>query len=441
MTNSMRNIYLAAAATIALAACGEQASAPQAPADDAAPGEISLDAAAERYVRLALEFGTYDTDYVDAYLGPEALRAEEPRSLEALRTEAETLYGALSSIAQNAEGEDARRARNLTKILRAALMRMRLYEMDIPDFNDEALAIYDAVVPEYDWAAFDRVLAEIDALLPGDAPLSERVDAFRQSLAIPPDRLDAVFKAAIDECRRRTLAHIDLPEGENFRIEYVTDKTWSGYNWYQGDYQSLIQVNTDFPTIIDRAVDLGCHEGYPGHHTWNTLVERELVEKRGWIEFTVYPLFAPAALIGEGSGNYGIELAFPGSEKIAFEREVLFPLAGLDPAQAETLERLNALQARLSHAGNAIARDYLDGEISRDEAIELQQRYALTSRERAEQRIRFVEQYRAYVINYNLGRDIVRDYIERGNDTPEERWAAFERMLTELVTASEMQGE
>lgn len=430
----------ACCAVLALAACGEQASTPSAPANDAAAA-ISLDEAAERYVRLALEFGTYDGDYVDAYLGPDGMRAGEPRSIDALRDEAETLYAALATIVQTGDGREALRARNLTKILRGMLMRMQIAEGDLPSFNNEALAIYDAVAPDYDWAEFDAVRAGIDTLLPGDAALEDRVVEFRNSLAIPSDRLDDVFTAAIEECRRRTLEFIDLPEGENFRIEYVADKTWSGYNWYQGDYQSLIQVNTDFPIIIDRAVDLGCHEGYPGHHAWNTLVERELIEGRGWIEFNVYPLFAPSALIGEGSANYGIELAFPGAEKIAFEREVLFPMAGLDPAQAETLERLNELQARLSHAGNAVARAYLDGEISRDEAIDRQQRYALTSRERAEQRIRFVEQYRAYVINYNLGQDIVRAYVERGNDAPAERWAAFENMLTELVTASEMQGD
>ena len=99
---------------------------------------------------------------------------------------------------------------------------------------------------------------------------------------IPKDRLAAVFDAAIAECRRRTLQHIDLPDGESFRIEYVTDKPWSGYNWYEGDYFSLIQINTDLPIFIDRAVDLGCHEGYPGHHTFGVLVERELVEGRDW---------------------------------------------------------------------------------------------------------------------------------------------------------------
>ena len=128
--------------------------------------------------------------------------------------------------------------------------------------------------------------------------------------------------------------HISLPAGEQFTVEYVTNKSWSGYNWYQGGFRSLIQVNTDLPIYIDRAVDLACHEGYPGHHVYNALLEKHLVKDRGWIEFTVYPLFSPQSLIAEGTANFGIEVAFPGHERIEFERTVLFPAAGLDPARA-----------------------------------------------------------------------------------------------------------
>jgi hypothetical protein len=58
-----------------------------------------------------------------------------------------------------------------------------------------------------------------------------------------------------------------LPAEESFTLEYVTNQPWSGYNWYKGHYTSLIQINTDLPVAISRALDLACHEGYPGHHT------------------------------------------------------------------------------------------------------------------------------------------------------------------------------
>ena len=49
--------------------------------------------------------------------------------------------------------------------------------------------------------------------------------------------------AAIAECRARTLAHMALPGNERFTMEFVTGKSWSAYNWYQGGNQSLIHID------------------------------------------------------------------------------------------------------------------------------------------------------------------------------------------------------
>jgi hypothetical protein len=270
-------------------------------------------------------------------------------------------------------------------------------------------------------------------MLPGQGSLLERYETYRSGFVIPQDRLDRVFRAAVEACRERTRRHIELPPGESFRIEYVKGKPWSAYNWYQGGYHSLIQVNTDLPLHIDRAIDLACHEGYPGHHVYNVLLERDLVRGRGWVEFSIYPLFSPQSLIAEGTANFGIDVAFPGDERLAFEREVLFPLAGLDPARVDTYYRIQRKVEALSHAGNESARRYLDGEIDAAAAAEHLARYALMSGPRAEQRVRFIDSYRSYVINYNLGQDLVRDHVTRrtgstaGHDAV---WREFGRLLS-----------
>ena len=239
-----------------------------------------------------------------------------------------------------------------------------------------------------------------------------------------------VFEAAIAECRARTLEHIQLVDGESFTIEYVSDKPWSDYNWYQGESISLIQVNTDLPTAISRAVDLGCHEGYPGHHTYNALLERNLVRDKGWLEFSLYPLFSPQSVIAEGSGNYGIKLAFPGDERTQFEKEVLFPLAGLEASQADAYYALLDLKKQLNYAGNEAARAYLNGDINREQAVAWLVAYALSTQAKAEQSTRFFDSYRSYVINYNHGMDLVADYVERDEADIEERWRRFEKILS-----------
>jgi hypothetical protein len=194
----------------------------------------------------------------------------------------------------------------------------------------------------------------------------------------------------------------------------------------------VIQVNTDLPVTLDRAVDLACHEGYPGHHVYNLSLEEALVRGRGWQEFSVYALFSPQSLIAEGTANFGIEVAFPGEERTAFEKQ-LAALAGIDPGRVENYARVQDALKKLSYAGNEAARRYLDGQIDARAAADWLERYALTSpRARAEQRVRFFDTYRAYVINYNLGQDLVRAYVEARGGTaqnPARRWQVFADLL------------
>jgi hypothetical protein len=240
------------------------------------------------------------------------------------------------------------------------------------------------------------------------------------------------MRAALAECRARTMQHIELPAEEKFTLEYVTNQPWSGYNWYKGNYTSLIQINTDIPPAISRALDLACHEGYPGHHTYNVLLEKNLVRGRNWPEFTIYPLNSPQSLIAEGTGNYGLVVAFPGDERMKFDRDVLFPIAGLDPAQAERYHKVNRLMGALSYGSNEAARRYLDGEMTREQAKQWLIKYTLSTEARAEQRMKFIERYRSYVINYNFGQDLVRTHIEKGGN----RWDEFEALISAPVLPS-----
>ena len=433
----MKNTLVLIGLAWTLAACGNaDTPPPDAPEAPSAEATGSLDALAREYLFLELAMGQIDAAHVDAYFGPEDI-AERAKAaaldLASIREQAQALSAELETRLAASDGSAATRVQGLLARLAALDMRIAINLEEPVRFDDESAALFMAVAPTHDDAHFDAILTEIDALLPGDGDLSARVNAFREQFVIPVDRLPAVFEEAMAECRRRTLEWIELPEGESFTIEYVEDRPWSGYNWYQGGSKSLIQINTDLPIFIERAVDLGCHEGYPGHHTYNALLEQDLVNEAGWVEFSLYPLFSPMSLIAEGTANYGIELAFPGDERLAYETATLFPLAGLDVGQAERYYEVLGLLAKLNYAGNEAARAYLNGEKDREEAAAWLVRYALNSPERAAQRVRFFDAYRSYVINYNLGLDQVRDYVERGGADHALRWERFEAMLSNPV--------
>lgn len=403
-----------------------------------------LGSIASDYVELTLALGEKEAGYVDAYYGPakwaEAAKTD-PRDMRELGNAIVDLMLRLDALPTSDDPLVEARKHFLSAQFEAAVTRHAMIQGETLAFAKEAKGLF-GVTPELrPLEEFDPVLEEIENIAPGDGPLSERVAAFEKNYIIPKDRLQAVFDTAIAECKARTAQYFDLPEGENFKMEFVTGKSWSGYNYYQGNYQSLIQINTDLPIFIGRAVDLGCHEGYPGHHVYNMLLERNLTRGHGWQEFSVYPLYSPQSLIAEGSANYGIELAFSGQERLDYERDVLYPLAGLDPDTAAAYWALQIAKQALSGARMTIAQQYLDGEITREEAIALNQKYQLVSRERAEQMTDFNEQYRSYVINYGLGMEMVRDWVEAQGDAPVWRWKAMERLLSEPMLPGDLVGE
>ena len=415
-----------------------------APAASPAASSSTMDTIAEAYVKLVLALGQHDRDYVDSYYGPPEWKTGAQSSklgLDAIDERARGLSAQLERQPRPSDDTERLRLHYLQRQLSALAARVRMLRGERMSFDDESKALYDAVAPTEPESHFQEVLDRLAARFPGKGPLVERYDAYRRAFVIPRDKLDAVFQRAIQACRERTREHVTLPEGEQFTVEYVTNKSWSGYNWYQGGFRSLIQVNTDLPIYIDRAIDLACHEGYPGHHVYNVLLEKHMVRDRGWREFTVYPLFSPQSLIAEGTANFGIEVAFPGKDRVEFEKSTLFPAAGLDGARAPDYYEVQALVDQLAYAGNEAARRYLNKEIDAAQAAAWLERYALMTHDRAAQRVRFFDQYRSYVINYNLGKDMVRGYIEgRGGtpDQPAKRWEEFERLLASPRLPSEL---
>ncbi len=412
---------------------GACATAPQPGRGPDATGD-SLDAIARDYVALTLEIGEREPGYVDAYYGPaewQAAAKANPRTVPQLIQGAAGLTQRLDAVSDR--GLDARslqRRKYLKAHVSAAAARLRMLSGEKMSFADEAYALF-GIRPELKpLADYDPILARIDAIVPGTGPLTPRIAAFKAGFVIPKDRLEPVISAAIAECRRRTAEHIALPANERFTLAFVGDKPWSGYNYYLGDAASKIEINADFPIDVDRAIDLGCHEGYPGHHVYNALLERTFVKEKGWVEMSVYPLFSPMSFVAEGSANYGIDLAFPGDEAQVFERDVLMPLAGLPRADIVADAELGRLTRQLARAEYAIADDYLSGRVGREESIARLSKYLLMQPDKAAQRLRFIDTYRSYIINYGLGRDTVRAWVEgQGSD----HWRGMETLLASQI--------
>ncbi|MFH1052353.1 MAG: hypothetical protein V1779_15640 [bacterium] len=401
---------------------------------------------AEHYVKLVLALGKFDTDYVDAYFGPEKWKSEVENwnlDIHTIIRKTDSLIKQLDKIKiSDLEKEEMQRIRFLKRMIQSVYSRAEILSGKKMSFDEESKALFDIEVPSQSENNSDYILQELDKLIPGNGSLGDKFIEYRKQFIIPSEKVDTVFKTAIAEGKKRTLAHISLPSNEKFILEYVRDKSWGGYNWFKGNATSLIQINIDLPVYIDRAVGLACHEGYPGHHVYHSLIEEKFVKQNGWIEFTVYPLFSPLAVLSEGLANYGIEVAFPDSERIKFEKEVLFPLAGISNEKADEYYKILDLVGKLDYSSVNVARDYLDNKISKEEAIGKIMKAKLRAKNHAETNIRFFEQYRSYIITYYIGEELCRNWIElkieKTKVPAKMKWKYFKEILTTPYLPSDL---
>jgi hypothetical protein len=411
--------------------------------------ELKMNSIAEGYVKLVLEVGKYDPLYVDAYYGPkEWIPSEKNLQFDSiiykeLNFTADSLFNELDLLSEYKATElETLRYRFLYKQLLAVKTKIVVLNGTELPFDLESKAFYDAVDTLQKEEDFQKVIDGLDKILPGKGNIEKRIVNFKKHFQIPKEKIEAVFNAAIKECRNRTSKYIQLPVGENFKVEYVENKPWGAYNWYKGNFFSVIQIATDFPVYIDGPISLASHEGYPGHHVYNVLLEQNLVKDKGWIEYTVYPLYSPQSLIAEGTANYGVEILFPGDERIKFEKEVLFPLAGLDTTQADLYYKVTSLMDKLDGTGVFAAKNYLDGKWTKEETVNWLQKYQLRTKERAEKYLSFIETYRSYVITYDIGKKMISEYIERNvgsENNLAKRWEIFTRLISTPQTPSGLQ--
>ena len=400
--------------------------------------DASIDDAADEFVKLALEFDEYDPLYVDSYTGPEEwvdYAKQNLRSKTELALAVGDLLRNLEGVAPST-GDEVKRHRSLLAKVRALDTRMRILNGETFSFADEALLLYGIKVPNHDFAEFDSILEELNSMVPGDGDLKSRIERAYDNSFIPKDRLRIVFERAIEECRKRSLEHIDLPAAEQIQLE-IDDEVWGGFLEYLGDNTSRMQIGQTSTLTTGGAIDLACHEGYPGHHVQMILLDQHYLKDRSWNEHYVYPLHSPSALIIEGGGMYGTTLAFPGDELYEFQRDVLAPLAGLDTANLRLLDKLDEVRIRLAAAQVAIAQLYLDGDISREEAIEKLQKYGMMKRSSAEKQLDFFDEYRSYIVNYTVGEAAVAAHVEQNSDTETGRWAAYQQLVLEQVFYSD----
>lgn len=409
-----------------------------------AEADTALDTIAESYVKLVLRVGQFDEYMVDSYFGPQEWKpaAFPDDSLEppydAFLVEAKSLAEELRDI-DTTELVDLllKRHRYLEKEITAFIGRIQMLTGTIMPFDLETSTMYDVELPPFDVAYYDSLLQELDKLLPGEGSVADRFNKYQAQLKVPQEKVERIFNVGMNAARKRVARHIDIPEADSVSIEVVHDQWWSADCRYQGHGHSHMQFNVDNPFYIDEAITFPCHELYPGHHLSFLYIDKYLRDDSGWVEFSLSPCFSPQATMMEGTAEYGIDLTFPRADWIEFVKGKLCPIAEVDTGLVEPYYDMWRVKYQLYPVESHVARQYLDGEIDSLEAKALLMHYAIYGEDEVDARIGAYDSYRSYVVNYYVGKDLVRDHIEAaagGTNDRDALWKAFAELLKTPLT-------
>ncbi|EID17262.1 hypothetical protein [Mycolicibacterium phlei] len=366
------------------------------------------------YLLLGLRFDRIEEGYVDSFTGDPALRqlvAAEPRPDPAdLARQAERLAAEVPSA-----GLEPERADYIAAHLRALACAGRKFAGEDVGFVDEVAAYFDVHISKGDPERYREAHRRLDEVLDGSGPLAERMQAYRAAEEIPPARLEEAIHAFSSALRDRVRAEYPLPDTETITYEVVTDKPWSGFNYYLGNYTSKVAVNADLKQQMSNLPRLVAHESYPGHHTEHCRKEAGLVERRGQAEQTIFLVNTPQCLMAEGLADLALYAAI-GPEWGSWAAEIYADLGlRFDGERAQAVSEATAALADVRQDAVLMLHDeHRDV----DEVVEFLKRWLLVNDERARQMLRFLSSplWRAYTSTYVEGYRLLREWLDARPD-------------------------
>ena len=363
------------------------------------------------YLLLGLRFDRIEEGYVDSYTGDPALRAvvgaEPPPDPAELARQATRLIAELPG----ADGLDGQRADYIAAHLRALSSAGRKFAGEDIGFVQEVHDYFDVDIVKGDPDKYREAHRKLDEALGGTGDLAERMQSYRSGEEIPPERLEECIHAFSSALRDKVRADFPLPDAETINYEIVTDKPWSGFNYYEGDYRSTVAVNADLKQQMSGLPRLVAHESYPGHHTEHCRKEFGLVAGKNQTEQTIFLVNTPQCLMAEGLADLALYAAI-GPDWGQWATEIYADL-GLR-FDGERAVAVSNAAAALADVRQDAALMLHDEHRDVDDVVAFLQRWQLTSDARARQSLRFLSSplWRAYTSTYVEGYRLLRAWLD-----------------------------
>jgi hypothetical protein len=371
---------------------------------------VDGDRIVREYLLLGLRLDRLSPGLVDSFTGDRALRRAvdvEPRPHPVALTEQARL------LRRELPGADLEPDRK--RFLEAHLVAVETIARKLAGvrvgFVEEVRSYFQVDIRPGHPDTYRRAHASLDELLPGPGSLAERLADHRALDEVPPRRLKDAVHALSSALRDRVRQRFELPANEVVEYEIVTDKPWSGFNYYLGGFRSRVAVNADLGHRMSNLPHLVAHESYPGHHTEHCRKDVGLVGKRGHAEQALFLINTPQCLMAEGMAELGLHAAV-GSGWGRWAEEIMADLGlRMDGELAERVE--GALSGLLTVRQDAALMLH-DQRAHPDDVVDFLCRWLLVPERRARHMLRFLGDplWRAYTTTYVEGVRLVRAWLD-----------------------------
>ncbi|HZT66639.1 MAG TPA: hypothetical protein VFA11_12705 [Acidimicrobiales bacterium] len=387
------------------------------------------------YLELGLALGRHVEGLVDAYYGPAELAERAAAAplvppADLVRRATELLESIDAGDAEDGEALDDTRRRWLRAQAKGLRTTARVLAGEQLGYAEEVEACYGVAPRRQDEEVFAAAHRRLDEVLPGSGPVADRYIAWRESQAVPVDRLEGAIRSLADDLRQRTSSMFGLPAGEQVDFELVTNQPWAGFNYYLGGLRSRVAVNTDLPVLSTSLAHLVAHEAYPGHHTEHSRKEVGLVRSRRLLEETIFLVGTPQCLLAEGLADLGLEVVM-GQRPESAVADHLRPLGV--PYDAEVVAAVATAGEDLGYVrANAAFMLHADG-VDPEAVVDYLARWSLLPRPRAQKSVSFLldPTWRAYITCYIEGFRLCRRFVA---GQPER----FGRLITEQLVPEDL---
>lgn len=298
------------------------------------------------YLRLGLRIDKHQDGYKDYYYGPPEIKEQVDKEE---KIHPKQLHKDCSSLQKEVfdQGFDKKREIRLEKMLKAMEVTIEtdlLNLLENRSFEEDFKLLTDLEIRPYKESRLNEFRAQIDEAYGGVGPLSERMAQFRKKRSVPGNKALQAFRRGLDIAEQRTREVFPdmFPKGQKIDLEKDSGSgsmLWSFYNWYQGNFTSLVTINPTWGAYWTIFLKSGVHEGYPGHHTTFVVAEDKLYRKKNYFEYAILLYKTPYMVMCEGMADIAIKTLFSCREQAEIALKEFFPFC-VNTKNAPSIEEL-----------------------------------------------------------------------------------------------------